>query len=256
MVSIQKISKKEKKIKFLVKEINYSLANALRRSAQEIPVLAIDTVEFYKNDSALSDEILAHRLGLVPLKTDKGMNEKEKCNCKGKGCIKCSVAIKLKAIGPCTVYSKDLKLRGAEIIYSDMPLVILDKGQQLELVATATLGKGTEHAKYSPGLVYYNSYPLIESKGDCKPCIEICPRKAISEDKGKIKIDPIKCDMCEACVEKCRETGCEIKIIPSETDFIFTVESWGQLNPNEILISSTRAMQDNLKQLSKEINKI
>ncbi len=261
-ISIQKISKQENKIKFLVKEINYSLANALRRTAQEILILAIDTVEFYKNDSALSDEILAHRLGLVPLKTDKSFGEKDKCSCKGKGCIKCSVALKLKAIGPCTVYAKDFKVRGAEIIYKEMPLVILAKDQQLELAAQAILGKGKEHAKFSPGLVFYNSYPIIESKGELpKELIKICPLKAIKEEKGKVKIDPLKCDLCEACVEEYRnkektKAKYTLKISPSETDFIFTVESWGQLSPKEILIDSVKTLDKNLNNLSKQINKI
>ncbi len=47
------------------------LANALRRSVDEIPVLAINEVDIYKNDSALYDEIIAHRLGLIVLKNQK-----------------------------------------------------------------------------------------------------------------------------------------------------------------------------------------
>ena len=43
---------------------NESLANAIRRSVSEVPTLAIEEVEIFKNDSALYDEMLAHRLGL------------------------------------------------------------------------------------------------------------------------------------------------------------------------------------------------
>ena len=71
-------------------DANETLANAIRRSVSEIPTLAIDEVEIYKNDSALYDEILAHRLGLVPLKTEKGMNSKTK------------IDLKLTKAGPCT----------------------------------------------------------------------------------------------------------------------------------------------------------
>ena len=56
-------------------DISESLANALRRSVSEISTLAIDEVEIFKNDSALYDEMLAHRLGLVPLKTEKAMTD-------------------------------------------------------------------------------------------------------------------------------------------------------------------------------------
>lgn len=254
---IQKISRKGEKLKFLIKDINYSLANSIRRSSQEVPVLAIDIVEFYKNDSALSDEILAHRLGLIPLKAGKGITPQKECSCKGKGCSKCILPIKLKAAGPCTVYSKDLKMKGAEVIYNEMPIVILAKDQMLEFSAQAILGKGTDHAKFSPGLVYYNAYPIIDIKPDLsKGCINVCPSRAIYEDKGKIKIDPLKCDICEACIEKCNENKQVIKITPSETDFIFTVESWGQLEPNELLVESIKALDNNLKEFSKELKKI
>ena len=76
---------------------NISLANALRRSVLEVPVLAVDEVEIFKNDSALYDEVLAHRIGLIPLKTEPRMSEKTK------------IDFKLSKTGQCTVYSDDLK---------------------------------------------------------------------------------------------------------------------------------------------------
>src|SRR3989338_9050267 len=55
---------------------NESLANAIRRSVAEVPTLAINEVEIFKNDSAIYDEMLAHRLGLIPLKTPKNASAK------------------------------------------------------------------------------------------------------------------------------------------------------------------------------------
>ena len=60
------IQKQEDKIAF-VEEVDESLANSIRRSALEIPILAIDDVEFRKNDSVLYDEVMALRLGLIAL---------------------------------------------------------------------------------------------------------------------------------------------------------------------------------------------
>ena len=74
----------------------------------------------------------------------------------------------LKCKGPCTVYSKDLKSQDPKVsvIYPDIPITKLLEGQELELEATATLGKGKSHTKYSPALVYFKSYPNIETKGN------------------------------------------------------------------------------------------
>jgi DNA-directed RNA polymerase alpha subunit len=67
---IKILSKTPEKIEF-ISDMGISLANALRRSLYEVPVLAIDEVDIYRNDSALYDEVVAHRLGLVPLKNQK-----------------------------------------------------------------------------------------------------------------------------------------------------------------------------------------
>ena len=66
------MEKKTQDILVLRVHADESLANAVRRSVAEVPTLAIDEVEIYKNDSPLYDEMLALRLGLVPLKTEKG----------------------------------------------------------------------------------------------------------------------------------------------------------------------------------------
>src|SRR3989344_4817009 len=124
--------------------ISESLANAVRRSLSEVPTLAIDEVEIFSNDSALYDEMLALRLGLVPLKTERGMSQKTK------------IDLKLTKKGPCTVYAEDLRGQ-AEVVYPKIPITILGEGHKLELVATAILGKGIEHAKYLPGLCYYRN---------------------------------------------------------------------------------------------------
>ena len=71
--------------------------------------MAIEEVEFIKNDSALFDEVVANRLGLIPLTTDLNTyNEKESCKCSGKGCPLCQVEFSLEAKGPCTVYASEI----------------------------------------------------------------------------------------------------------------------------------------------------
>lgn len=252
---------KEPKLVFLVEGINTTLANTLRRIAEDVPILAIDTVEFICNDSVLYDEVLAHRLGLLPLKMDKTFTPIEECTCKGKGCAKCTASLSLKAAGPCTAYSKNLKGK-IKPVYGDMPIVILQKGQELELIAQARLGKGKTHAKFSPGLVHYRQYPILDFAqcGLCGACVDACPQKILSLDEQKKKVvvsDILKCDLCRACEEACKAKGKNaIKVSASEENFIFIVESWGQLSPREIFIEITKALSKNLKQLSALISKI
>lgn len=69
---------------------------------------------------------------------------------------KTNIDLKLKKKGPCKVYSGDLR-GGAKTVYENIPLTILEKDQEIELVATAKLGRGVEHAKHVPGLVYYRN---------------------------------------------------------------------------------------------------
>jgi DNA-directed RNA polymerase subunit D len=245
------IQKTNEKVIFSA-EIDESFANAIRRSVNEIPVLAIDEVEIYKNDSALYDEIIANRLGLVPLVMEKGMNFKEECSCKGKDCAKCTVQLKLSKKGPGTVYSSDLKGK-AEAVYEKMPIVILREEQELELVAYARLGLGKDHAKFSPGLVYYRNLADIEIKNSeaLKKCSEACPLGFISSDKKEGISDVWKCDMCEACVEACKKEGIEGVIVKPTGEIVFFIESWGQMYAKDIFENAIDALRDNLKIVSK-----
>ena len=79
--------KPEGKLSLLLKDTSAVFANTLRRLIiDEVPTMAIDDVEFRKNSSILYDEIVAHRLGLIPLKTDlKSYLTPEEAEEKGKG---------------------------------------------------------------------------------------------------------------------------------------------------------------------------
>jgi DNA-directed RNA polymerase II subunit RPB3 len=86
-------------MKFELVNTDLSVANALRRIIiSEIPTMAIDIVEIKENTSALHDEFIAHRLGLIPL-TSQNVDEfkfSEECDCNSM-CNQCSVQYKLEA---------------------------------------------------------------------------------------------------------------------------------------------------------------
>jgi DNA-directed RNA polymerase subunit D len=260
-MEIEQLKSEKEKLVFVLKGVTSEFANALRRSIYEVPILAIDEVEISRNDSALYDEMIAHRLGLVPLRTDKKtFTEKEECSCKGKGCAKCTASLVLKAKGPCTVYSGDLKSKVVEAAYPEMPIVTLQEGQELEMVANARLGKAKDHVKWSSGLIWFRAYPKIEIPKECdscKECADVCPKKVFEFDKKLIIKNLNECDLCEACADECKKQGKNaIKISQSNEDFIFYVESFGQISPKEMVLEALDVIEKNMNILSKEVNKL
>ncbi len=209
-----------------------SLANALRRSVAEVPTLAIDEVELYKNDSALYDEMVAHRLGLVPLKTEAKMGEKTK------------VELKLSKTGPCTVYSGDLE-GNAEVVHDNIPLTLLKEGHKLELVATAILGKGIEHAKYIPGLAYYRH--ILKVKGNAQ--IDAIIQKSAGLMKAEKSGSTWLCDLNEATQNAI--SLIDDKAIVDSDEMLFIVESYGNMPASDILKKSIASLSDNLDEVVK-----
>ncbi len=239
-----KIVEKTKERIIILSELNLSLANALRRASSETPILAIDEVEFYKNDCVLNDQMLAHRLGLIPFRNEK-LNLPEECSCKGEGCAKCTIQLKLSVDGPKTVYAKDLKGK-AEVVYEEMPLAILDEDQKLELVAYARLGRGIEHAKFSPGLVYYrHAYEITGEK--CKEVLEKYKRQIYFMEKSGSNY---LADLPEACVDELTHLE-GVKVKPS-SQVVFIIESFGQMDAKDIFSGSIEVLQEQLKQVRKE----
>ena len=68
---VEVISSSEDELEFDLIGVDASIANALRRiMLAEVPTVAIEHVYIEMNSSIIHDEVLAHRLGLVPIKVD------------------------------------------------------------------------------------------------------------------------------------------------------------------------------------------
>ncbi len=220
MIKIKDSNEKKQTMTFFT-DMSTTLANAIRRSVLEIPIMAIDDVEISKNDSALYDEIIAHRLGLVPIKTEKSSKE---------------IKFKLKETGPKTVFSSELK-PSIETGY-EIPIVILDNEQELEVVAEARIGKGIDHIKYSPGLVFFkhNIEPeLIDF-------VSVDENGKVGYDEGELKEKKVS-----------EEDVSKIKKLKEVNELVFEIESFGQIKPKDIFLRAIEALEDNLDELSKEI---
>lgn len=158
MATIKILESSDSHVKLLLKGIDRVYANALRRFAiSEVPCMAIDEIVIHDNSSVLYDEILAHRLGLIPLTTDlEGYILPQDCDCKTSlGCTKCRVLLVLDAVATDevkTIYSGDLVSEDTRVKpYADnIPIIKLAPSQKIKLEAYAKLGKGRTHAKWQP----------------------------------------------------------------------------------------------------------
>ncbi|MBI2004008.1 hypothetical protein HYS72_00935 [Candidatus Pacearchaeota archaeon] len=206
------IKKKTDKLIFSA-EVDNSLANAIRRYISQIPIVAVDEVEISKNDSALYDETLAHRIGLIPLKAKKQTGK-----------------IKLDSKKEGIVYSGELK-GDAEVVYDKIPITLLDKGQELEIKATLKSGRGFEHAKFSPGLMFFRNIAELKIDKKFKDKIKkICPNANIKESGNQIIIiddgEEEISDVCAGIAEKAGEKP-EMK---ENSELIIKLESFGQIS--------------------------
>jgi len=155
--SLEIISKDSKKMSVKLKGVPLQYANALRRICLNgIPVFAIDTVDIIENSSVLPDEGLAHRLGLIPLKTDLSrFNEPSKCDCHSEtGCSNCKVMLVLDSGDSDvtrSIFTSDLSSEDDSVkpTADNIPIVQLAPGQKIKLECYARLGRGTEHAKWN-----------------------------------------------------------------------------------------------------------
>ncbi len=242
--------KSEFKQTFLLTDATPALANALRKIAMdEVPTLAIEDVEIVKNSSALYDEMLALRLGLVPFTTDiKGYTPIDKCTCNGEGCAKCSVQFTLEAENVGYVYSSSIKTKDPKIkpVFKDIPVAKIIKGQKVEVQGNVVMGRGKIHTKWSPGLVWYIYEPkikIVDSKvKDPQSIAKICP-DVFEVSGGKLKVKNVYAytDVCSSF------EGIEVEENPS--NFIFYVESWGQLTPKEIITAALDILSEKSEEL-------
>ncbi len=258
-----KLLKEDKKTNTMVlsfKDAPLSYINALRRTIiDNVPVMAITEIEFQKNNSILYDEIIAHRLGLVPLKTDlKSYNVPAECKCKGAGCARCQLKLTLKVKGAQIVYSGELKSMDPKIkpVFDNIPIVNLLKNQDLELEATASLGVGKEHAKWVPGLAWYSLKPNVTINQKSKKFDEFKDKypPQIFDKTGKIDKDfELSPNLVDAAAGVCDDI---IKVEYDESTYLFFVESWGQLSCKEIMHAAIEQFDRKLDDFGRELAKL
>jgi DNA-directed RNA polymerase subunit D len=121
----------------LPKDGDYTTVNKFRQIlSTEVPTVAIDTVEVFTNTSDMYEEVIAHRLALIPLKSETYSAPTH-------------LDLEIEAEDARPVLSRDL-IGTTRPVYDDMIICKLRKGQALKLRAHLKIGTGEEQAKWSP----------------------------------------------------------------------------------------------------------
>lgn len=251
--------------KLILSGVTPTFANTLRRMIMsEVPTIAIDEVIIIENTTPLYDEIVAHRLGLIPLKTDlENYVLPEMCECGGQGCTSCEVSLTLEKSGEQdveVVLSSDLISQDSKIVpvHTNIPILKMSKDQKIFLEAIARLGRGSVHAKWQPiSTISYKYYPIVTFNLDnctfCEDCVEICPRDIIKIKDEKIKaVNIINCSLCNQCVDVCELDA--VSVSTTNDKFIFVIESTGALSPKAIVIEALRLLKEKAKEFKVHVD--
>ncbi|KAF9621919.1 hypothetical protein IFM89_029139 [Coptis chinensis] len=278
---------KDDYLKFELRETDASMANALRRvMLAEVPTIAIDLVEIEVNSTVLNDEFISHRLGLIPLTSDRAMDMRfsRDCDaCDGDGqCEYCSVefhlsvrcdqdqtqdvtSADLQSTDP-TVVPVDVAARSSSSGYDasenrGIIIVKLRRGQELRLRAIARKGIGKDHAKWSPAATVTFMYEpeirineeLMESLSleEKNSWIESSPTKVFGIDPNTHQVMVVDAEAYtydEEVIKKAEAMGKPglVEIEAKEDSFIFTVESTGAVKASQLVINAIDVLKQKL----------
>ncbi len=245
----------DRRARFIISQTTPSFVNSIRRSLiADVESMSIDEVNFYNNTSVLFDEMLALRLGLIPLTGGGNYLPASSCSCTGEGCFQCQVSLTLNVKGPVTVYSSDLASSDPEVVPadSDIPIIKLFKDQELMLEAIARKGSSKDHAKFQSAIAAsYKHLPkfAVEDCSGCRECVEACPKQIINYEDGTVRItDELQCTLCNLCVEAC-ESGA-LSVTGDPHSFVFYVESDGSMNCKDLLTASAESLSERANELA------
>lgn len=264
------------------------IANAFRRiMIAEVPSVAAETVYVFNNTLVIQDEVLAHRIGLIPLMVDPdalqwvdpSVDEKERYNDLNTVVLLLDVACTRNPHAPpnasdpavlyrnLSVYARDLRFepqgRQAELMLPVVPcdpdilLAKLRPGQEISLRVHCILGVGSDHAKFSPvATASYRLMPVIDIlqpiRGDLAEKFQKCfPSGVIGIRDGEAYVADARRDTVLREVLRHEEFEGKVKLGRRRDHFIFNVELTGAIPPTEIFIRSVRVLKNKVDYLRK-----
>lgn len=265
------------RIVFDLVHVDAPIANAIRRILLvEVPSVAVETVFVHRNNSIMHDEMLAHRLGLVPLRIDprkltiwnKGddvnalntvkFSLRKKCEM-NKSVPRDDEAPPNVLYEGHKVYSGDFKyvpmpdqnfLPAPAPVHDDIVLAKLRPGQDIHIEMNATKNIGKEHAKWSPvSTACYRLLPEVTITQDvqgqgAQALKKLCPANVFDiEDDHAVVARPRDCTMCRECIRE-KPFSDHVELTRKRDHFIFDVESTGALPADELVTEALSILMD------------
>ncbi len=257
--------------------VDAPIANALRRiMLSEVPTMAIEKVFIHDNTSVMHDEMIAHRLGLIPLLVDprpfQPWKEGEAFN--GRNSLRFKLKASCSLLNPRTANANahappEVLYRNSSIfsgsltyvkeadsplldgvtprpVHDNLLLAKLRPGQSINMECVATKGIGKEHAKWSPvGTAFYRMLPEVTIKQpdlvkgpEAHKLSELCPQKVFDIEEGAAVVArPRDCTMCRECVRG-SERAEKVKLERKRNHFLFEVESTGQMPAKSVVLEA------------------
>ncbi|RJU83974.1 MAG: DNA-directed RNA polymerase subunit D [Candidatus Poseidoniales archaeon] len=290
MVKVKIINENLNSIKILFTEADRSLLNAIRRTLMvDTPKMAIDTVRFelglveqdgetWESTGPIPDETVAQRLAMIPIVTrHDDFYFQDMCpSCKDlvedqRGCPQCSVIYACKAFGTeegKMIYAGDMKPMGDDSLsiideFKEIPITKLFKGQMIEFFATAIMGRGRDHTKWSPvcGVSFTSrKVGVIKNKSKSKILwdldLEITEKDFKNgklEDIEKVAILERELHHVGEGTEEMREFQDAIVIEEVPEEFILSFETDGSMTPRVAFEKATEELSARFENISQDI---
>ena len=269
MVKAEILYEDDEKINILLKETDRAFVKSIRRTLiSDTPKMAIDTVKFVKKtevedgevwetDGPLPDEVIAQRLAMIPIPTNHGsFHFQDECpDCsemveEERGCVQCTMLYYCQVKGSkegVWVTAGDLNFLGdpegfIPEKYRPIPITKLFQGQMIEFSATAVMGRGRDHVKWSPvsGVAFNpRQIGVIKTKSRAKILWDLgLGIKASDFDKnGKLedfdKVEQLKKDLNHvgSGTEESREFNDAVILEDVPDEFVLSFETDGSMSP-------------------------
>ncbi len=264
-------------------DVNYSFVNSIRRSlVSMVPCLAIHEVDFhmgslgayvdeesgeekeYESISAMFNEIVAHRIGMLPIPTDEKTVEAF-ADSIGNDSEQPEIMYSLHKQGPCTVYSGDLEPVNGDaslvIPETSVPIVKLAEGQAILVYAKAKMGTARQHAKWQTVVAprFYQAPTLTVTPGKGSKTVIDKVGKENFKKKGKNHVieDPVKAHEAIKKAESLwndEDAKKAMTVTRNKTHFILEFETTGAMEAKLALEQALKSLDTHCKDFMNSID--